>query len=178
MIVWRPVKDYENFYEVSNTGEVRSLERRSIDSLGRPYTKRSRLIKSRITKGYKEVRLSNFKGKRTPKSLHRLVACAFIPNVYNKPQVNHKDGNKLNNDSSNLEWVTASENIKHAYDIGLKSAKGVNNTSSKIDPDMVKEIRRLSKESGLSHKAIGELFGLSQAQTSAVIRGVYWSHVR
>jgi hypothetical protein len=62
--------------------------------------------------------------KLTPIALHRLKAITFIPNPENKPQVNHKDGNKLNNDLNNLEWTTISENIQHSYDNGRTIKKG------------------------------------------------------
>lgn len=68
--------------------------------------------------GYYLVTLC-YKGKRQNKRVHRLLMEAFVPNPENKPQVNHKDGNKLNNCLSNLEWATSSENSQHSYDNGL-----------------------------------------------------------
>lgn len=70
-------------------------------------------------KGYPAVSLAYDKGKSKAVSLHRLLATYFIPNPDNLPQVNHKDGNKMNYSLDNLEWVSASQNVKHAYDNGL-----------------------------------------------------------
>lgn len=70
--------------------------------------------------GYSILLLSK-KGKLKSYRVHRLVAYRYLSNPYNKPQVNHKDGNKSNNNVDNLEWATASENVKHAFDTGLKS---------------------------------------------------------
>ena len=72
--------------------------------------------------GYLTVRLSK-KGKDSTIYVHRLLGFAFIPNPDAKPMINHKDGNKLNNCISNLEWVTHSENMAHAYSIGLVKVK-------------------------------------------------------
>ena len=102
---WLPVEGYDGYYEVSNRGEVR--------------TKKKTLRKHAMSNGYFNVSL--FKnGKYKAIGIHRLVAIAFIPNPDNLPQVNHKDGNKHNNEVSNLEWATCSENISHAYNTGLK----------------------------------------------------------
>ena len=73
---------------------------------------------TRDRKGYLAVDLYE-NGERKTKRVHRLVAEAFIPNPDNKTEVNHKDGNKLNNNVSNLEWVTSKENVRHAWDNGL-----------------------------------------------------------
>lgn len=101
--VFRPIKNFED-YEVSNWGNV--------------YSKRThKMLKPFITgKGYLKVNL-NVGGKRIHCRVHRLVAQAFIPNPQNKPQVNHIDGNKLNNSFTNLEWCTNQENVSKAYAI-------------------------------------------------------------
>lgn len=112
--IWIPVEGYEDRYEVSNTGKVRSLNYHM--------TGKTKELKP-ITegKGYLMVGLCR-DGKMKWGKIHRLVATAFIPNPENKREVNHKDGNKKNNHVDNLEWATASENMKHAFSMGLKKA--------------------------------------------------------
>lgn len=105
--IWRPIKGYENRYFVSNFGRVKGP---------------LKILKPSISNwGYERVRIVDNNGKRTSPRVHRLVAQAFIPNPKNKPQVNHIDGNKLNNNVKNLEWATASENKLH--DVGQLGAK-------------------------------------------------------
>nr|WP_277814256.1 HNH endonuclease signature motif containing protein [Bacillus wiedmannii] len=85
-------------------------------------------------------------GKQKVKEVHRLIAEAFIPNEANKPQVNHINGDKTDNSLNNLEWVTVSENIQHAFDNGLvniKNISGEKNSQSKLKCDDVKYIRRV-----------------------------------
>lgn len=121
---WRQVKGFEGLYEVSSFGRVRSLDRtRVVGTKNGGKTKRS--IKGAILSqyigntGYKEIGL--YSGPNTSKVhlIHRLVAEAFIPNPNNYRTVNHKDGNKLNNQVENLEWMSDSDNIKHSYRIGI-----------------------------------------------------------
>jgi hypothetical protein len=102
---WKPIEGFPN-YEISSYGRVHSKKRNIIL---KPYYDEWK---------YPRVDLRNDNG-RHPRSVHRLVAEAFIPNIYGKPQVNHIDGNKDNNAVSNLEWATASENAKHAVITGL-----------------------------------------------------------
>ena len=71
-------------------------------------------------KGYLNVHLRNDAGERKTTQVHRLVALTYVANPFCKPQVNHLDGNKANNRADNLEWATGSENIRHAYAMGLK----------------------------------------------------------
>lgn len=112
---WKPVKGYEEYYEVSNTGNVRSLDRsvRSETLFGKnkDFIKKGRILKPRtskskgLTTGYYRVMLN---GKN--KCIHKLVAEAFIPNPENKTQVDHIDGDIGNNAVNNLKWVTQKEN--------------------------------------------------------------------
>lgn len=103
--VWKKVDGFEN-YEVSPDGIVRNTKRDIVKA-----SKDDR-------KGYRQVSLYR-NGKEHHRKVHRLVAEAYIPNPDNKPCINHKDGNKLNNSVDNLEWVTYSENTIHAYRSGL-----------------------------------------------------------
>lgn len=107
--VWKPIPNYEGFYEVSNTGKVRSIYRYR------------RVLKPMIsTTGYERVDL--FKNKnRKQFSVHRLVAMTFIDNPDQKPFVNHKDENKTNNSVDNLEWVTHVENCHYGTAIARRT---------------------------------------------------------
>lgn len=116
---WKPVFEYEEFYEVSNWGRVRSLERKFTNSRGEKRTLPQKILIGYFDrKGYYRVKLT---GLRKPKNfpVHRLVAIAFVPNYKKRPHVNHIDGRKINNYADNLEWVTPAENNKHALEAGL-----------------------------------------------------------
>jgi hypothetical protein len=115
---WIEISGYEGKYMVSTFGNILSIEKKVKSSRGNGICHvKEKIVKSFANRnGYFSVLLySNCFGKRY--SLHRLVAQAFIPNPENKPQVNHKDGNKSNNKVDNLEWVTQSENNLHSYNV-------------------------------------------------------------
>lgn len=117
--IWKYVKGYEGLYLISNLGRVKNLQKYYIRKNIKIPKKQCELKTCKGKVGYIVTDL-NKNNKRKTKYIHRLVAEAFIPNPENKPCVNHKDGNKLNNKISNLEWVTYSENNKHAWDNNLK----------------------------------------------------------
>lgn len=111
--IWRDIKGYEGLYQVSNLGRVKRLKSK--------YMKSERILKEGITTGgYRLVVLCKNNKSKTFR-LHRLVAEAFIPNPENKPQVNHIDENKANNNVNNLEWMTAKENINHGTSLYKRS---------------------------------------------------------
>lgn len=105
--IWKDIEITSPIYQISSLGRVRLKG------------KEQPIKAMRNRDGYLRIRIP-INGKRITKSLHRIVAITFIPNPENKPYVNHIDGNKHNNFLINLEWCTGSENMKHAYAIGLQ----------------------------------------------------------
>lgn len=112
---WRTIFDFPN-YEVSNKGNIRS--KKYNDSLG--HLRSSKKLKKQVNNcGYEYVILSSKEEKHKTLTVHRIVAKTFIPNPEEKEDVNHIDGNKLNNNVNNLEWTTTQENIIKRYEIGI-----------------------------------------------------------
>lgn len=112
------VKGYDDRYLVSDTGMVISAKRNCASKNGSIRIVPEKIIIQRLARGYYMANL-NKDGLQKSIKVHRLVAEAFIPNPENKPSVNHKNGNKLDNNVYNLEWATYSENKRHAHDTGL-----------------------------------------------------------
>ena len=118
MEVWKPIKNYEAFYEVSNHGRVRSKDRTIKVPFGRSGIKKGRIVKPQLnSRGYLRVLLSNEVSKKYF-FVHRLVAAAFIDNPEGLPVINHKDFNPLNNNADNLEWTTPLGNTRYSLDRG------------------------------------------------------------
>lgn len=122
--VWKDVFGYEDFYQVSNLGRVRSLTRLVQNKASKKRDGYNTIIKGKFPKQHKNVSgyltVDLCKEKRHKKFLvHRLVALHFIPNPGMLDQVNHIDGNKTNNRVENLEWCTQIENARHAVETGL-----------------------------------------------------------
>lgn len=113
--IWKDIPGYEDLYQASNLGRIRSIPRKGTK------TKNIHIIKynTKNSKHYCHCGLCK-NGKSKTISVHRIIALTFMPNPDNLPQVNHIDGNKENNKVSNLEWISNLENIKHSYKIGLR----------------------------------------------------------
>lgn len=116
--MWKKIKNCN--YEISSDGRVRNHKTKKELKLGKD------------SRGYYRVSFSfGSRGNQKTMFIHRLVAENFIKNTHNKKQVNHIDGDKLNNNCSNLEWVTSKENINHAISIGLFNVKEMSKKANK-----------------------------------------------
>ena len=173
---WKSIEGYDGAYEVSNYGKIRSLDR----YISGPFDSKRFIkgveIKSCLTgSGYLGFNLVK-DGKSKTSKVHRVVANAFIENEHNKPEVNHKDGNKHNNHVSNLEWVTKGENQSHAYKSGLRCSKGINNPSSKLNESNVKNILKLLNR-GVTAKRIAKAICVAESTIGRIKNGQKWNHI-
>lgn len=113
MEIWKDIKGYENLYQISNIGRVKSLNKIVTCKNGKKFKVKGKILKlTNHKRGYKTIMLHK-DGKVKLWLVHRLVGLTFIPNPNNYPQINHKDENKINNCVENLEWCTNSYNAHY-----------------------------------------------------------------
>jgi len=166
--IWKPVVGFENRYEVSNKGRVRSL---STYRSGYFHKMMSQYVQN---KGYCYVTLRN-KERKQGFAVHRLVLEAFVGPCPKGKQVAHWNGDPGDNRVENLRWATAKENIKDRARHG-RTAKGEKSGSSKLDRKAVKTIKRL-KDSGLSACEIAHLACVNYSTILSIWRGETWKHL-
>ena len=177
--IWKPIKEYEKLYEVSNLGRIKSLEhfvigkKHSLRKIGNKIRKLSS-----DKRGYPSITLIK-NNKYHKERVHRVVAKTFIPNYKNLREVNHKNGIKTDNKIENLEWVTSQQNIQHALKNGLLHwNKGSLNHNSKLNENQIKEIRQKYDTNQFTQQNLAELFNVDQTSISLIILRKYWKHVK
>jgi len=167
---WSDIKGFENLYQISNRGRLRRLP-----VLGR--NRNSKIISypkgSLNIKGYLMYKLYALDGHTKTLSAHRLVAQSFLVNKNGLPQVNHKDGNKLNNCTSNLEWITNLNNMRHAISTGLVDVRGESSGMNKYSEEKIRQILEHPTNSG--YKALSKKTGVPYFYVKAIRSGVRWN---
>lgn len=161
---WKPIKKFEQTHWVSNIGRVKS---------------RNKLLTTRVNPR-RRITVNLWDGRRNHfRYVHRLVALAFIGDCPIGHEVNHKDGNPMNNCVDNLEWVTRHENMKHAYATGLRTNEGEAHPRAKLTEEEVLQIRRLRQNNRKKWKltVLAEKFEVSREVISAITNGHTWKHL-
>ena len=172
---WKIIEEFPR-YLISNKGRIKILSTLEDKKL---------FVKD---DGYVATTLGD--GKQSYKYVHRLVAEAFIKNKHDKPQVNHINGIKGDNRAENLEWVTPSENIRHAIDTGLlkykkkeesikssKYPKGEDVNGSKLNAEKVIEIRFLWESGDYKKVQLAKMFNVNESTIRDVITRRQWKHI-
>ena len=161
----KDIKGFEGRYTISNLGIVRSKLTNIV-------------MKPNITKfGYARVNLRKAKSREYKSYfIHRLVASHFITNTNNLPEVNHKDCNKLNNEVTNLEWISKEDNIKHSFIYGSASHKGLRNPNSKLNEKDIRAIKFLYETNRFYNTQIAKIFKVSSSTIDNIINNVTWSN--
>ncbi len=182
--IWENIKNYEGLYQISNFGRVKKVSNNNIylyKYKERNALNKKRIIKEKILKngvdkgGYFFVVLCKNSNTKVWK-IHRLVAMHFVNNFKNKPAVNHIDGNKNNNYYFYLEWVTSSENQKHACKIGLANFSiGEKNFNSKLKEKDVLFIRNNANRK--NKKEIAEKLNISIDLIYKILNYKNWKYL-
>lgn len=164
--IFTPINGFEARYEISNIGRLLSINGK--------YGGRKILPCWIDNVGYYAAYLRNTDNNLRTR-IHRLVALHFVPLIEGKLFVNHKDGNKLNNHFTNLEWVTCSENLKHAFATGLIDANGEKSSNAILTNEKVMAIRK--EYHTKCRKDIAKDFQISERYIYDIVMGVNWKHL-
>lgn len=170
--IWKDVQGYEGYYQVSNLGRVKSLQRTANKKNGVRLVRERFMCFCRLKRGYLTVTLS--KNRKTDVILvHRLVCQAFKP-INEYFEVNHINAKPYDNRIENLEWVTGLENKRHAKSMGL-NPKGETHGMVKLTKEQVLMIKYGHKD--IMQKDIAKLYSITPSQVCRIRKGLKWSHI-
>jgi hypothetical protein len=174
--IWKTIPGY-SLYQASNMGRIKTFnwKNKGIEAVMRPA----------LGEGYlKTVLKRDVDGKFHPIKVHRIIGLTFIPNINNKPQINHKNGIRSDNRVVNLEWVTHSENIKDSFDSGRSSNKGINNPAAQLTEEQVREIRKIyipgnkgKSKTCITRQNLADKYGVSLYIIKNIVNKRTWKHL-
>jgi hypothetical protein len=172
--IWKDIDGFDGVFKISSHGRCKSIDRLRFVDNGNIKGKFIRGVLT--TKKYLAYHLQ-YKGIRYSFQSHRLVAEAFIPNPNNYPEVNHKDGNKLNNHVENLEWCTCKQNTRHAFDTGLRVAmRGERNGQNKFKKASIIELKA-KRRAGASARLLAKEYRMEISTVYYIMNGKLWPDV-
>jgi hypothetical protein len=178
--LWVKIKDWEDRYEISSIGRVRSIERIRLDgrNSGKIRIMKSKILRKNMARGYETVLLYKNNEYRLRIGVHRLMAIGFIQNPENKETVNHINGIKHDNRLENLEWATHSENQLHAVKHNLRTKTlGSNSNFAKLSEEEVLDIRALYESGHFIQKELGKIYNIGQSNIEAIVNRKCWKHI-
>jgi hypothetical protein len=173
---WRPVVDYEDLYEVSDQGRVRSFDRVTVFSDGRKRTFRGRMLTPGHSQGYPRVNLYAADKSVRPRVIHQLVTEAFIGPCPDGQEVRHYDGDKKNCTLGNLIYGTRSDNYFDKYRHG-KDVRGARHGMSKLTEEMVISIRKMCADGRYTQTQIAKFFDIDPSHVSDLKNRYRWGHI-
>lgn len=155
---WKDIDGYEGYYQVSDMGKVRGLDRLVNKINGRTENRRGKTLAQISDQDEYQIVSLNKEGSGRLFKVHRLVASAFIPNPFHLPEVNHKKGNKKDNRAWELEWCTTKQNRKHAVETGLH-CQGIKHPNSKPVKDnqtgeIYGSVKEAAQATGIPHSTL------------------------
>lgn len=174
--IWKDIPNYIGFYQVSNFGNVKSLDR-FVKRSPSGYNKKGIMLKLHINNnGYAIIDLKINKTRRK-KTVHGLVAAAFIGKRPDGFDLNHINGIKTDNRPENLEYLTRSDNMKHAFSIGLRSNVGENSSRAILTENDVQNIRTIYTDGKYTHRSLAKKYGVSKGAITAILLRYNWKHI-
>lgn len=176
--IWKDLPDFQGIYQASTKGRIRMLDHYTthLRENGTMYRRKCRAMIRKLQRNYDGKYLA-VGLKHHSYTVHRLIAKTFLPNPKNLEFVNHKDGNKHNNNVENLEWCTRQENETHAFATGLKNSTGEHNTMAKLTDKQAKYIKFQEDRSYDNKLALCAVFNVHRATIERIWNNKIWKHV-
>lgn len=176
---WKEIPGFEGYYEASSYGRIKSLDREILQRNGKTKRLKGKVLSTPLgSDGRYYVIVLYCGGKKYMRNVHRFIALTFVSNPDNLKEVNHLDGNGLNNHIDNLEWVSPKGNMAHAIEHGLLNpAFGENSGKSKLTEEDVIEIRNLYYFKNFTSIDLEKKFQVDRSAIHSIIKGEHWKHI-